>query len=58
MNNISSIVNAILWSAAIIAAALLHAPNGLTIAILPALAVGSLILVNRRPANSACRQSR
>jgi hypothetical protein len=54
MNNISSIVNAILWSAAIIAAALLHAPNGLTIAILPALAVGSLILVNRRPANSAC----
>ena len=38
------ISNAILWAAAIIAAALLGAPNVLTVALLPALAACSVLI--------------
>lgn len=37
--------NAILWAAAILASAILHAPVVLTLMILPTLAVGALVIL-------------
>ena len=51
MNNKDSIGHGILWAAAIIASALLHAPLLLTSTILPALAVCSLIVTRPKTAD-------
>ncbi|MDQ6655128.1 MAG: hypothetical protein M3Y80_04865 [Verrucomicrobiota bacterium] len=45
MNNRYFIGNAILWAAAIVGAAVLHAPAALSGLILPSLAVCSLLIV-------------
>ena len=51
-----SIANGILWAAAIIASALLVAPPILTFVLLPALAVGSLV-ITRPKSKDAERQN-
>ncbi|MBA3960948.1 MAG: hypothetical protein H0X40_03480 [Chthoniobacterales bacterium] len=56
MNTRYSIGNGILWAAAIVAAALFHAPAALTSVVLPALAVGSLVLGEERATD--CRMIR
>ena len=56
MNTKLSVGNAILWAAAILASELFHAPAGLTIAVLPALAAGSLLLGEDRTTDSTCRR--
>ncbi len=48
MNSKQQIGSAILWAAAILASAILHAPVTLTLVVLPCLYVASL-LVARRP---------
>lgn len=42
------IANAILWAAAIVASALVHAPSVLSTILLPVLAAGSLLLTRPR----------
>ena len=42
------VINAVLWATAIIASALLQAPNTLTLIVLPALAVVSLLFTATR----------
>jgi len=42
------IANAILWAAAIVASAILHAPSMLSTIVLPVLAAGSLLLTRPR----------
>ncbi len=56
MNPRSLIVNGILWAAAILAAAFVHAPVILTTVILPALAIGALTLSEALPTAPACRE--
>ena len=58
MNTKYSVGNGILWAAAILASALFHAPVSLTLTVLPALAVGSLLLGEDRPAGLDCRKTR
>ncbi len=48
MNREVVIANSILWAAAIVASAILHAPTFLTLVLLPSLATCSLILARRR----------
>lgn len=56
MNNKYLIGNAILWAAAIIASALVHAPVALSSIILPALAVCSLIVIRPKTKDSECQK--
>lgn len=49
------VANGILWAAAILASALLGAPNVLSFILLPALAVGSLV-ITRPKSKKAGRQ--
>lgn len=44
MNDKYVIGNSVLWAAAILASAIYHAPATLTVVILPALFVGSLVM--------------
>jgi hypothetical protein len=48
MNKRATIANSILWSAAIIASAILHAPMMLTVILLPSLATASWVVGLRR----------
>jgi hypothetical protein len=54
MNRRDVIANSILWAAAIVASAILHAPLFLTLVILPTLATSSLVLARRRPPTIDC----
>lgn len=54
MNRKHLIANSILWAAAIVAAALLHAPVFLSFALLPALATTSLLLTLPEPRGRVC----
>ena len=54
MNRREVIANSILWAAAILASAILHAPTFLTLVLLPTLATGSLLLARRRTPTSDC----
>lgn len=54
MNRKHIIANAVLWAAAIIAAAVVGAPTVLTIVLLPALASASLLMTRSKPAEG-CR---
>lgn len=49
MSKSKTIGDAILWAAAILASALVDAPVVLTLIILPALAVCSLVLLRQKP---------
>lgn len=50
-----SILNAILWAAAILASALLHGPLDLSL-ILTCLSLGSIIASEKQGAKASCRQ--
>ncbi len=52
MNNKYFVGNAILWAAAILASALLHAPTVLSGIILPVLAVCSLVVIRPKSTDS------
>jgi hypothetical protein len=54
MNGKRLITNAILWPAAIIAAALVGAPSVLSVILLPTLAVASLLLVGPKHRATTC----
>jgi hypothetical protein len=54
MNNKYFIGNAILWAAAILASALVHAPVALSGIILPALAICSLVVIRPKAADPEC----
>lgn len=58
MNDKYSIGNAILWAAAIVASAILHAPTALCAILLPGLAICSLVIIGRRDADQLCETSR
>ena len=54
MNRKHLLPNAILWAAAILAAALVGAPLVLTLALLPTLAAASLLLAGPGPSVTKC----
>jgi hypothetical protein len=54
MNRRDVYANSILWSAAIIASAILHAPMFLTLVLLPTLASSSLLLARRQARTRDC----
>jgi hypothetical protein len=54
MNKRYLISNGILWAAAILAAAVIHAPFVLTIIILPTLAFASLVIIRPKSKDSHC----
>ncbi len=58
MNNQYLIGNAILWAAAILASAILHAPIALSIIFLPLLAISSLGIIDSREIDRACEKPR
>ncbi len=57
MNQKYLIGNAILWAAAIIAAAILKAPQTLVVLVLPTLGFCALVLLRPRSDAQACAQS-
>jgi hypothetical protein len=56
MNNKYFIGNAILWAAAILASALVHAPAILSVIILPILAVSSLVVIRPKSKDPECHK--
>lgn len=54
MNTEATLSNALLWAAAIVSAALLNAPDKLTLMILPALAAVSLVYSIARGPKRQC----
>jgi hypothetical protein len=48
--------NAVLWAAAILASAVIHAPVVLTIIILPTLAFASLVIIRPKSKDSDCQK--
>ena len=55
MNHNLVVANSILWAAAIIASAILHAPTELTLLLLPLLFIVSLLLNSRRAEQGAAQ---
>jgi hypothetical protein len=50
------IANAVLWAAAILASAVIHAPVVFSIIILPALAFTSLVMIRPKAKDSDCQK--
>ncbi len=54
MKRSAILANSILWAAAIVASAIVFAPQALTLMILPALAAASLVLTVREERQANC----
>lgn len=54
MTRAPHLTNALLWAAAILASALLHAPDFLTLILLPTLGLSALVLAEPRRQRSTC----